>query len=131
MPYKLSIVRIFVTLWERAVSFYTEALGIPLAFRDDGGWAQLDTGEGQLAIERVDPADAEGRALVGRFVGATLEVSDVLATYEQLVARGVDFVEPPEKQPWGGILAHLRDPDGNVITLVGGAKEPGSTPGAR
>jgi lactoylglutathione lyase len=85
----------------------------------------------QLVLERVDPSDAEGRALVGRFVGVTLEVPDVLATYEHLVARGVDFVEPPEKQPWGGILAHFRDPDGNVLTLSGSAKEPASTPGVR
>jgi len=27
--------------------------------------------------------------------------------------------EPPEKQYWGGILAEFRDPDGNVVTLVG------------
>jgi hypothetical protein len=26
---------------------------------------------------------------------------------------------PPEVMPWGGVLAHLRDPDGNVLTLVG------------
>ncbi len=76
----------------------------------------------QLVLERVDPSDSEGRALVGRFVGVSLEVPDVLATYERLVARGVDFVEPPEKQAWGGMLAHLRDPDGNVITLVGTPK---------
>jgi hypothetical protein len=31
--------------------------------------------------------------------------------------RGVDFVGPPEKQPWGGVLAHLRDPDGDILTL--------------
>jgi len=104
MPYKLSVVRVFVTDWERAVHFYTETLEMPLAFKNDAmGWAQLDTGEGQLALQRVDPSDAEGRALVGRFVGASLEVPDVLATYERLVERGVDFVEPPEKQGWGGI----------------------------
>ena len=33
--------------------------------------------------------------------------------------RGVQFIEPPEKQPWGGVLAHLRDPDGNILTLLG------------
>jgi catechol 2,3-dioxygenase-like lactoylglutathione lyase family enzyme len=123
MRYKLSVVRIFVTDWERALRFYTETLEIPLAFKNDAmGWAQLNTGEGQLALERVDPSDAEGRALVGRFVGVSLEVPDALATYERLVERGVDFVEPPEKQAWGGILAHLRDPDRNVITLVGNPK---------
>jgi hypothetical protein len=28
-------------------------------------------------------------------------------------------------------LSHLRDPDGNVITLAGSGKEPASTPGER
>jgi len=40
-------------------------------------------------------------------------------------------IEPPEKQPWGGILAPFRDPDGNVLTLAASAKEPASTPGVR
>jgi len=26
---------------------------------------------------------------------------------------------PSEKQPWGGVLAHLRDPGGNILTLLG------------
>jgi uncharacterized glyoxalase superfamily protein PhnB len=84
-------------------------------------------GEGQLALERVDPSDGEGRALVGRFVGVSLPVPDILAAYETLAARGVDFVGPPEKQPWGSVLAHLRDPDGNILTLLGGVTE-GASP---
>lgn len=119
MDYKLYAVRVFVTDWERAVRFYTETLGIPVAFRSDAdGWLQLATGEGQLALERVEPGDAESMALVGRYLGASLRVDDVEAAYDQLSARGVAFVEPPERQPWGGVLAHLRDPDGNVLTLV-------------
>lgn len=63
--YVLSVVRIFVTDWARAIRFYTETVEIPAVVRDDaGGWAQLDTGPGQLALERVDPGDEEGRALV-------------------------------------------------------------------
>ena len=31
----------------------------------------------------------------------------------------VSFPEPPEKQAWGGTLAFRRDPDGNILTLVG------------
>ncbi len=30
-----------------------------------------------------------------------------------------EFTMPPTKQPWGGVLAHLKDPDGNVLTLLG------------
>ena len=91
-----------------------------IAYRSDElGWAQMAPGEGQLALERVDPSDPEGRALVGRFVGVSLKVPDIFATYRVLVERGVEFVAPPEKQPWGGVLAHLRDPDRNILTLLG------------
>ncbi len=120
MNFELRVLRIFVTDWERAIRFYTETLGIPTTFRgDEMGWAQLDTGACNLALERADPADEEAMGFVGRFVGASLEVGDIHACYETLLARGVAFLEPPAEQPWGGTLAHLRDPDGNVLTLLG------------
>ena len=120
MKCKLYAVRVFVTDWERALRFYTETLGIPTTYRsNDIGWAQLATGEAQLALERVRPGDDEAQGLVGRFVGVSLEVSDIYETHRELAERGVQFASPPEKQPWGGVLAHLRDPDGNVITLLG------------
>ena len=119
MDCRLTIVRVFVRDFERALRFYTETLGIPLALRsDEFHWAQLATGQAQLALERLDPADGEA-ALLGRFLGVSLAVADVFGTYEALFARGVDFLAPPEEMPWGGVLAHFRDPDGNVLTLVG------------
>ena len=123
MQYKLFAVRVFVTDWQRAIRFYTDTMGIPIAYRNDEiGWAQLATGEGQLALERVDPLDSESKELVGRFVGVSLAVPDIFGTHKALADRGVEFIAAPEKQRWGGVLAHLRDPDGNVITLLGGAK---------
>ncbi len=120
MDYKLFAVRVFVTDWNRVLRFYTETLGIPTTYRSDElGWAQLAIGDGQLALERVAPDDAEARELVGRFVGVSLQVADIEATHRILVERGVEFLAPPETQPWGGVLAHFRDPDGNIITLVG------------
>ncbi len=122
MDYQLCVVRVWVRDWDRAMRFYTETLGIPTTFRsDEMGWAQLATGQGQLALERVAPDDPEADELVGRFVGASLEVTDIEATHRTLVERGVAFRSPPEKQPWGGVLAHLEDPDGNVLTLLGAA----------
>jgi len=70
-------------------------------------------------MERVRFADHGHEHVLGRFLGVSLEVSDVFATHKVLAARGVEFLAPPEKQPWGGVLAHLRDPDGNVLTLLG------------
>ena len=120
MNYKLSNVRVFVTDWQRAIRFYTQTLGMAIAYRsDEMGWAQMDTGECHLALESVDLSDSESRELVGRFVGVSLLVADIFATHTFLAARGVEFVGPPEKQTWDGVLAHLRDPDGNILTLVG------------
>jgi lactoylglutathione lyase len=117
VEYKLFAVRVFVTDWKRAIRFYSETLGMAIAYQsDEMGWAQMAPGEGQLALER-------GRALVGRFVGVSLQVPDILGTYKVLAERGVQFVGPPEKQPWGGVLAHLRDPDGNILTLLGNSRE--------
>ena len=70
-------------------------------------------------MERCDPADPEASALVGRFVGVSIQVEDIDSTYESLRSKGVVFHGEPEKQSWGGTLAHFEDPDGNVITLLG------------
>jgi ADP-ribosyl-[dinitrogen reductase] hydrolase len=121
--FDLIVVRVFVRDWPRALAFYRDTLGIPVAFVDEElGWAQLATGQGQLALERARSEEAEGEekgSLVGRFLGVSLAVPDVDATYESLVSKGVSFLGPPEVMPWGGVLAHLRDPDGNVLTLAG------------
>lgn len=117
---KLYAVRIFVRNWQRSCAFYKDILKLPERFQDaDLGWAEYDVGGPCLGIEYVDENDEEGKALVGRYVGATLQVDDIQAAYENLESLGVEFVAPPEKQEWGGTLAFFKDPDGNVLTLLG------------
>ena len=83
LDYRLSFVRVFVTDWPRAIRFYTETLEMKPTLITDG-WAQFATGEAQLAIEQVDPADPESAESVGRFVGVSFEVDDIDAAYETL-----------------------------------------------
>ena len=117
---KLYAVRIFVKHWEEACAFYGNTLGLEERFRNDEiGWAEYDLGGPCFGVERVASDDAEGLALVGRFVGVSLQVDDIGASYQSLSERGVPFKSPPEQQPWGGTLAHFEDPDGNVLTLLG------------
>jgi len=125
MDYKIYAVRIFVRDWERAVRFYTETLGMQTTFADAAlGWAELDTGEAHLAIERWPEGESDDEEeLVGRYVGVSLAVPDVQERYEALRERGVEFLAPPSQQPWGGVLASFRDPEGNVLTLLGSAPE--------
>ncbi|MEM8766093.1 MAG: VOC family protein [Pseudomonadota bacterium] len=120
MKYRLYAVRIFSHRWEESLIFYKDVIRLPLAFSDASmGWAQFEVGTAHLGLERCDPADDESRELVGRFIGISLEVDDIQGTYEALLAQGVEFVAPPEKQAWGGTLAHFKDPDDNVVTLLG------------
>jgi predicted enzyme related to lactoylglutathione lyase len=46
-----------------------------------------------------------------------LTTEDCRASYEELTARGVEFVEAPEERPYG-IDASFRDPSGNNIRLT-------------
>lgn len=120
MEYRLYAVRVFVTRWDEAVTFYNETLGMPLTHRDDElGWAQFNTGEAQVALERVDPADAEKASLVGRFVGVSLGVGNIAGVHAMLSDRGVRFHGPPEEQSWGGLLCQFEDLEGNILTLLG------------
>jgi lactoylglutathione lyase len=120
--YRLYAVRIFVSDWARALEFYSKTLEMPIAFADESmGWAELGIEGAHLALERARPDDPESAEHVGRFLGVSLRVPSVAASYAELSARGVGFLGPPEKQPWGGVLAHFRDPEGNVLTLLSNA----------
>jgi catechol 2,3-dioxygenase-like lactoylglutathione lyase family enzyme len=113
----LSAVRIFVDDLDRARRFYGEVLEMHETSATPA-WAVFDIDGKELIIEKV-PADDPEHGLVGRFLAVSFGVDDIDAVYRKLVARGVSFLEPPEKQVWGGTLAFPRDPDGNILTLVG------------
>ena len=117
---KIGFVRVFVTDFNKSLDFYTKTLGMEIDYTDKAGWAQFKSGEDvSLAIEKCAPDHVEqGLKLVGRFVGVTLMVDNIEKQYNQLVAKGVEFTGRPEKQHWGGTLAHLKDLDGNVLTLM-------------
>ena len=120
LPYRLAAVRVFTADAERSIRFYEETVGLRLESGSaEDQYALFDTGATKLIIEPVDSEDAEDLDLIGRFVGVSFEVADVVEVHRQLEARGVRFAAPPEKQPWGGTLAHFRDPDGNILTLLG------------
>lgn len=116
---RIAAIRVFVFDLEAARKFYEETLG--LTGRSDGeAHSTFVVGDVRLIIEPVEPT-SEYALLVGRFTGFSFEVADVNAAYEELKSRGVAFLDPPETQPWGGILAHFEDPDENILTI---AQEP-------
>jgi predicted enzyme related to lactoylglutathione lyase len=110
-------VRILVDDLDRARRFYRDVL--ELDEKSAGpDWAVFGIDGRDIILETVAADDPE-RMLVGRLLAVSFTVDDIDEAYRNLVARGVSFPTPPQVQPWGGILAFPRDPDGNILTLVG------------
>jgi lactoylglutathione lyase len=110
MDIAVEYVNVFVTDFDRAVDFYANTLGLTLTMKDEAfKYASFSTGESALAIVETDDA-----ALVGRHTGIGLMVKDLDAAFGEL-KDVANFVDPPTKQPWGGYMAMLSDPDGNIF----------------
>jgi catechol 2,3-dioxygenase-like lactoylglutathione lyase family enzyme len=117
-PLKASALRVFVDDLAAARHFYGTVLGLPVKWEWEETAVGFDFGI-DLIVELVGrDAEPEDQGLVGRFTGASIEVENIAAAHAQLTARGVTFIGSPERQPWGGVLAHFRDPSRNVLTLV-------------
>ena len=117
-PVRLWYATVYVRDFPSALAFYRDRLGLPLRFADEKfGFASFATPGAGFTIARVDPADPQQERLVSRHTGIAFGVDDLQKTYETWLARGVSFPLPPTQQPWGGTLAQLADPEGNLLTV--------------
>lgn len=114
----IKFVNIPVKDQDRALAFYTEKLGFQVATDQPMGpgqrWIELKIPGADTGISLFTPPGHEDR--VGTFVGFSLYSHDVEKTYEELRARGVEFVAPPKKEPWGTSVI-FKDPDGNQLHI--------------
>ena len=110
--------------FERLVRFYSVGLGIEPAaiWNNDGGRALiLDMGRATLELfdERqadvIDQLEAGGR--VSGHVRFALQVPDLHAAMQRLLAHGATLVHEPVMTPWGDYNVRLQDPVGMQITL--------------
>jgi len=109
---RIGAIRIFVRDLERARGFYAGVLNLPERI-DGEEFSAFRLAGVDIVIETGDQA-----AMVGRFTGFSFAVGDIESALAELADAGVKILAPPEKQFWGGLLAHIADPDGNELTLV-------------
>jgi lactoylglutathione lyase len=114
---KLSQVRLLVEDFAPAFRFYRDELGLsPSSGDESSGYASFATPGGTIAIfERGGQAEAVLLREPGDSALTVLEVDDVDAVSEQLRAHVVH--SPEDKPEWGGRVAYLRDPSGNLLEL--------------
>jgi lactoylglutathione lyase len=112
---------LFVADYKRARDFYQNVMGLEFVHGQDDVDAFFKVGSAGLMLiahetadDLLGPCDVDHReARGGRFVMAT-GVDDVDAAYAELLAKGTEFIRPPEDRHWGFRCAHFKDPDGNV-----------------
>lgn len=123
---------IFVLDQDRAKAFYTEKLGFDVCFdvsMQGFRWltvAPKGQPDFQLVLTALRPSHNMDQAAVdtlkglverGVFGAGVLATSDCVKTYEELRAKGVEFLQAPTERPYG-IEALLKDDSGNWFSLT-------------
>src|SRR5262249_49522964 len=113
----IEAVRVFTTKLAEARRFYTETLGLPETLATDSV-AIFDTGQANLIIEHVHDGDREAGGLVGRVTAFSFTVTSMETVLSEFAGQPIEWISQSERQSWGGLLSHFKDPDGNILTLV-------------
>ena len=112
----------------RTHAFYTEKVGFEkktdVTPAGGGRWVTVGPRGQELELalwplgSPVDPAQQEWSKhwAPGKAPPIVIRVTDGRQVYEELKARGVEFLQPLTEQPWG-ISATFRDPDGNLFSI--------------
>ncbi|WP_130288133.1 VOC family protein [Pseudonocardia sediminis] len=116
----IGVVMFTVADQDAALAFYTGTLGFEVrgdtSFGENGEYRWLEVAPpGSTARLALNPPmfDSPGGSAIG------VESSDALAEHARLSAiDGIDIDPAPEKTPGAPLMFMLRDPDGNVITVV-------------
>jgi lactoylglutathione lyase len=114
----VSEIRLLVDDFHGCFAFLRDSLGLECTFGgEDDGYASFEADAGKLAVFRRDDqsqvvelrARADGTLTV-------LEVDDVAAEAAKLGDAVVGG--PVSKAAWGGRVAYVRDPGGNLLERV-------------
>lgn len=103
---------------DRALEFYTKKLGCRIVtdspFDQTQRWIELRLPRAETMLVLFTAPGQE--SMIGGFMNVTFMAEDVVATADELRARGVEFVQEPQKADWG-TSAIFKDADGNQFVL--------------
>jgi predicted enzyme related to lactoylglutathione lyase len=127
MAMKIKLTSVYVDDQEKALSFYTEALGFtkkadfsngPFRWLTVASAEEPDGTELQLALCDNPAAKVYQQAMLQQGRPAVMFfTSDVEGDYERIKARGAEFTMPPTKVK-GSTIAQLNDGCGNLVQIT-------------
>ncbi len=111
---------------EGAIAFYENAFGLKRTFvAEDASFGELDTGETKLAFASETLGDSHfdgGFMRPGGEQPFNVEIAlvfdDVEAAFGRAVENGASALSEPKQQPWGQVVAYVRDPFGTLVELA-------------
>lgn len=129
---RMSVTSIWVTDQNEALRFYTEKLGFELrADVTNGDFRWISVGlqnqpDFEIGLTALKPGaiftEEDVQALTpiveaGKLGHGVFKTDDCHKTYEDLKAKGVEFIQPPTDRPYGVIEAIFKDNSGNILVL--------------
>ena len=111
-----------LTFWtddlEKMFHFYNDTMRLPLHARHDD-FIAFEFGEfREFRFNLGLHGEVQGMSRDPYRVMANFGVDDIDQEYQRLLKEGVEFIRPPEQEHWGGWVANLKDPDGNILQLL-------------
>ena len=127
----ISLVSVWVRDIGESLAFYTDVLGFvakyDIQLGPDFRWCTVaHPSQPELQVHLTTPSRPLSDDLIGAMTraqaegglpGLGLAVDDCRKTFEELSAKGVEFVQEPEERPYG-VEALMRDNSGNWMVLV-------------
>lgn len=112
---------LFVRNAAKAAAHYHSIFGFEIDFLygEPTCFVAVSRGGFRLYLREVEAPNFQALAAEeNELILAMVEVSDVQAVFEGLVARGAEIAQPLATYAWGGTDFHVRDPDGNVFSFL-------------
>ncbi|MDJ0923167.1 MAG: VOC family protein [Acidimicrobiia bacterium] len=95
--------------------FYVDVLGLTPR-SDRFGFVNFEFGTQRLTVAvHSELAEANRDPL---HIMINLRCNDVESAYAAAMERGAAALRPPQSEKWGGKIATLQDPDGNIVQLM-------------
>jgi catechol 2,3-dioxygenase-like lactoylglutathione lyase family enzyme len=116
------LIQIFVSDLDKSLKWYQDKLCMELVSKSNE-WKSATLKLSGVYFDICQPVAKWGlnwikaKRNIGGLRGIFFYTEDISKTYHKLKLKGVKFLKPPFKTPWGEYKANFIDPDGNEFSL--------------
>src|SRR3954466_4807179 len=111
-------VTVYVANMDRAVRFYSEVLGLKLAYRFGDHWAAVELGKGPTIGLHPESAESPAGRRGSMTIGLELGGVSIEEAMSRLESKGVAFHGAVIDSGKAGKFVSFSDPDGNLLYLA-------------